>query len=456
MPRTFALLACLAAVLLLAGCAGKHLAGLPPGFQVEVPPPELAAAYEKLEREGERNWVLNLQSLAILALRHGHRDIAARALDEAILGIEVIYGDSPQARRARSTWFEEESKIYKGDPYERSMVYFYRGILYMQDGEWDNARACFRSAQIQDAFVEEQQHQGDWALFDYLAGVCEVQRNNLDSAADAFGLANSIYSDFGARYSALRYTGESPWVPRASLNPHAELPPFTPRDNLLVITQHGRAPRKIAEGRYGEYQAYRPGGRTDSGARVLVNGLEIGRTQTVDSVYYQAVTRGGREVDRILGRQATFKGAASDVGEVGVLGGGFLVLHGLDSRNEGVALVGLAAMAAGAVSYGISALIKPQADLRAMRTLPDSIAIASARLAPGSYEVGVEYLAPVSSTTGSASDTVTVRIDEGRAPLKVLLSFPPPEAFILYPPETAGQQPEPVDDDWIFTEEFTP
>ena len=37
------------------------------------------------------------------------------------------------------------------------------------DREWDNARACFRSAQFHDS-SEEAGYDGDYALFDYLDG----------------------------------------------------------------------------------------------------------------------------------------------------------------------------------------------------------------------------------------------------------------------------------------------
>ncbi|MBI5155078.1 hypothetical protein HZA57_07560, partial [Candidatus Poribacteria bacterium] len=147
----------LALGLVLTACRATGRPGLPPGFVGVAAPEPLAPLFEKLDREGERNWVLNLDSLAIAALRHGERDIAKRALDEAILQIEVIYGNSAQARQARSLFYEEGSKIFKGDPHERSMTYFYRGVLYMQDADWENARACFRSAVLQDAFAEEDQ-----------------------------------------------------------------------------------------------------------------------------------------------------------------------------------------------------------------------------------------------------------------------------------------------------------
>jgi hypothetical protein len=31
--------------------------------------------------------------------------------------------------------------VFIGEPYERAMAYYYRGLLYWRDGEIDNARA---------------------------------------------------------------------------------------------------------------------------------------------------------------------------------------------------------------------------------------------------------------------------------------------------------------------------
>lgn len=110
-----------------AGCARlSDRPGIPPSMEGRPAPQGFEPLLERLEAEGERNWVLNLNHIALAALRAGDRDLAKAALDESILQIEIIYGDSPQARRARALFYAEDSKIFKGDPYERSMAYFYQ------------------------------------------------------------------------------------------------------------------------------------------------------------------------------------------------------------------------------------------------------------------------------------------------------------------------------------------
>ncbi len=394
----------------------------------------------KLEREGERNWVLNLNELAIRAMRFGDHHIARQALDEAILQIEVIYGDDPRARRARSLFYGEDSKIFKGDPYERSMTYFYRGVIYMQDREWDNARACFRSAQIMDAFAEDEQFRGDWALFDYLIGVCEIQLNRPAQAREAFEFAATSYGQFLGSYPKLSVPSIAASAGRPGANSGGVvdytlwegLQPFTPATNLLVLTQHGRGPRKQAAGSQGQFLTYAPGARGADDAVVAINGAPLGPPQIADSVYYQAVTRGGRELDAILGRQAVFKDVTGTVGELGLLAGAVVLLDGLDSDNKDQAWVGAGLAATGLVASGLSALAQSRADTRTWRSLPDSLGFLPVRREAGPATVEVRY--------ANESVFTDVYLPEPGEDLVVVLSFPPPAPSLLAPPQGPTRQ----------------
>jgi len=83
-------------------------------------------------------------------------------------------------------------KTFLGEPYERVMAYYYRGILYWMDGEPDNARACFRSAQLQDSDTVDKTYASDYALLDYLDGLASLKLGA--DGSDAFkraGIRNS-------------------------------------------------------------------------------------------------------------------------------------------------------------------------------------------------------------------------------------------------------------------------
>src|SRR5438093_13483803 len=87
----------------------------------------------------------------------------------------VIYGPDKEAKRARVYVTPEARKTFIGEPYERVMAYYYRGILYWIDGEPDNARACFRSGQIMDSDTENKTYSSDYVLLDYLDGLATAK-----------------------------------------------------------------------------------------------------------------------------------------------------------------------------------------------------------------------------------------------------------------------------------------
>ena len=79
---------------------------------------------------------------AATAMRRGSVLEAKQILDEVIPRIEGRFQGDRSARKARSYFAEESKKAFIGEPYERVMAYYYRGIIYWMDGEPDTARAC--------------------------------------------------------------------------------------------------------------------------------------------------------------------------------------------------------------------------------------------------------------------------------------------------------------------------
>ncbi|HEY1108510.1 MAG TPA: hypothetical protein VGE76_07760, partial [Opitutaceae bacterium] len=85
----------------------------------------------------ERERVLYDYRAAASAMRTGEYDAAKEKLDDAILRIGGIITNDAQAAKARSLFTAESNKTFIGEPYERVMAYYYRGILYWRDGEPD-------------------------------------------------------------------------------------------------------------------------------------------------------------------------------------------------------------------------------------------------------------------------------------------------------------------------------
>src|SRR5687768_12676700 len=176
-----------------------------------------------------RDKVLWQYRTAATAMHRGQFDEAKQLLDDALLTIGGIIGKDAEARKARGYFSPERSKTFIGEPYERVMAYYYRGLLYWRDGELDNARACFRSAQLIDSVAESENYQSDYVLLDYLDGL-----------ASAKGHGDSME-----------------WVARGGKVTQYSCPPCGPAADVLIFLEGGNGPRKYAGGDYGEQLRFR-------------------------------------------------------------------------------------------------------------------------------------------------------------------------------------------------------
>ncbi|HEX2101109.1 MAG TPA: hypothetical protein VHF69_10620, partial [Candidatus Synoicihabitans sp.] len=106
------------------------------------------------------------------ALRREQVDTARERLEVGLsLTSAATSGPSAEAARSRRLFGNEASKPFAGEPYERVMASFYRGLIYWMDGEPDNARAMFRNGQFIDSDTTDKTYAGDWVLLDYLDGL---------------------------------------------------------------------------------------------------------------------------------------------------------------------------------------------------------------------------------------------------------------------------------------------
>lgn len=348
------------ATLAMSGCASinqEYLAN-PVDTQLFVSkkPAELQPFFKTLFEEGDRNAVLNQDRLALAAIETQHYDIAAKALDDAIARIDSIYSDNAAAEAARSKFNEEKVKDFKGEAYERAMTYYYRGLLYLRTGEYDNARAAFLGASLQDKFSENQTYNQDFAVMDYLAGWSSMCMGDTSTASDHMNRAKSI---------------------NASLSDIVTNPPKN-----LAIMDVGYGPIKVRSGQYNEILQFidnPANGKTIP--HLYSSNTEIGTPVLASDLFYQATTRGGRVVDSINAGKANFKNNAETVAKVG----------------EGIAATGLAMSMAGnqnggyvaggglliaLVSAGVAAATTPEADARYWENLPKQIYLTSLDVTP--------------------------------------------------------------------------
>ena len=339
-----------------------------------------------------RDRVLIEYRTALSSMRQGQYATAKQQLDDALLTLGAVMGPNTQARKSRSMFREESKKVFIGEPYERVMAYFYRGVLYWMDGEPDNARACFRSAQLQDSSAEKKEFASDWVLLDYLDGL--VTTKLAGDGSDAWRRALSVCR------------GPKP-------------PAYDPGVNVLFFVEYGQGPTKYAAGEYGEQLRFRAGSSTIGAVRIAAGGKVL-RLDGYDSLTFQATTRGGRVMDHVLGNKAVFKSATDAVGNVAIVGGAILATQ--QNQRSSVDEVGAGLLIFGLASKLFSAATTPAADTRSWENLPEWLTFGALRLPPGSHLATVEFLSPAGGPIPSLTRTYQLTIPENSRDLVVFVS----------------------------------
>jgi len=325
-------------------------------------------------------------------MRLGEYQVAKPYLDDALATLGGIYGKDANAKKARSYFHAEASKTFIGEPYERVMAYYYRGIIYWMDGEPDNARACFRSGEIEDSSSEGEQYSGDYALLDYLDGLASVKLGG--DGSDAFARAQKEM--------------------RGSIPP----PPYDPQANVLFFIEFGPGPRKYATGQYREELRFNvPPSRVQS---AIVNVDNQSTTAGVyDDLGFQATTRGGRVMDHVLANKAVFKTSTDVAGNVAIAGG---AITAMSTRNQTAQAVGLGLVAVGIVSKIVSASTTPQADVRMWDNLPHYLSFAAFRLPPGQHTATVQFLDRDGQPLENLTKTITINVSTDKRDKVVFVS----------------------------------
>lgn len=362
--------------LLAASCATK-----PPQPAVVLTGNIMVDGPMSIEHGPPRDKVLWEYRTAAAAMRQGKYEVAKKYLDDAITTLQGIYGPDPNARKARSYFHAEAKKTFIGEPYERSMAYIYRGILYWMDGQPDNARACFRSAEIEDSDTENHEYAGDWILPDYLDGLATAKLGG--DGSDAFKRAQQ---------SAKSLT----------------LPPYNPKANVLIFFEFGPGPTKYATGEYRQELRFHVQPSPLTAADFQVDGRDYPVAPT-DDVWFQATTRGGRVMDHILGNKAVFKTATDVAGNVALIGGGAAIASG-GGRDATANEVGVGLLAAGVISKLFSAATTPEADMRAWDNLPRYLSFANLPLPPGRHTINVQFHDGAGNPVPGLTKTITVEV----------------------------------------------
>ena len=328
-------------------------------------------------RQDKNLWRLRV---GLVALKQNQPN-DAKALSEAAMPAagQILQADA-STRMAQSLFSPENVKGFHGEPYERAMGWFYRGLIYWMDGEPANARACFRTAQLMDALAEKHEHRADWVMLDYLDGFITAKLGKDGSAA-------------------LRRARE-----------HAgaiALPDYNPAANTLLVLQTGFGPVKKSGGDVGEALVY-DGGHSDvAQIRITVAGQTV-TAPIFDNLTVQASTRGSRAMDLVLARKATVKKVGDTIGDVGTVPGVVLVDYE-DTRDAGLALLGV-----GLVGKFIGNSVEPRADTRTWNNLPQHLSFAALNLPVGEHPATVDFIDATGAALPDRQKSVLFNVQAGR------------------------------------------
>ena len=147
--------------------------------------------------------------------------------------------------------------------------------------------------------------------------------------------------------------------------------------SLVLLVERGPGPRKTAEGRYNHILRIVPRAGPPGPPQASLQAAELSLVP-LDSLAWQATTRGGRKVDGFLKGKAVFKDTAAITGLV-LLELGDAAAYADNSTAAGVLyLAGLATTIAGAVA-------NPEADTRDWGMLPDDLWLLTANPPPGDH-----------------------------------------------------------------------
>ncbi len=340
---------------------------------------DFTAARESLRRDAERNnkdVLLNNVRLGLAAMADGDQQEAQRALGRCfdLLSTAGLNKD----RTTAAILIDEGVKIWKGEPFEQALTYYWVAALYATLGDWDNVRAASanalfrltdfgaaqttrtltRNAAADPAYLETGYTAVDTSFA--LGFLMEAIGSKLSGAAGGNTQLDAAV-DIDRRLAGIVSTLRSGAY-----------------DTLLMV-DYGKGPTKTAYGPDDALVRFVAQERHHGDVIVSFNDRSKGSFRAVCDVNRMAVDHRWNNLEDV-------RKAKSRIGNLLLTGGAITLAHGASSNSEGAAFAGVAMMLAGALTR-----LGARADTRYVEFAPQSIYLVPLLLeSPGNLRVGVE------------------------------------------------------------------
>ncbi len=218
------------------------------------------------------------------------------------------------------------------------------------------------------------------------------------------------------------------------------LPPYSPAANVLVFAEYGYGPRKYAAGENRELLRF----RTDA-SRIRSATLTVGDANVSflpwDNLNFQAVTRGGRVMDHVLGNKAVFKNTTDTIGDAALVGAAIAasninqekrrvvtdekgrrrVVTEYD-KSDGAELAAVALGVIGIFSKIASAATKTHADVRMWDNLPQYLSFGALHLPVGEHAATLQFSDANGQVVPDLTRRVTISVTDTSKDTVIILS----------------------------------
>lgn len=313
-----------------------------------------------------------LERVSVL-LQKGERRKAHELMCKIRRDLEMLF-DEKSEKEAMSLWHGENKKVFKGDVHERSTLYAFLAMSFMEAGEWDDAERCVKNGLLADSSnTEDERYNSDYALLQYL-GYVACRKGGRD--ADAEEYQRELMQTLGAKAPST-----------AKMMKEAKLP------NAFLVVWAGTPPTYVRGGQYDEIRHVIPGKKSPfSYFSVKPDGMpELAFATGLADVNFQATTRGGREMDSVLADKAAVKTGMEASANILLIAGlaCFSAMGNNAQADMALLCVGAGCCVLGGGFYIVGNCINTTADVRSWKTMPGELLVVPLQLPEGNRSLDV-------------------------------------------------------------------